>query len=84
MAAHTPRAEAIVDLDALRHNVALLAERAATSGAATMAVVKADGYGHGALPVARAALEAGAGLARLVLARRGARAARGPASPRRS
>ncbi len=61
MAAHTPRAEAIVDLDALRHNVTLLAERAATSGAATMAVVKADGYGHGALPVARAALEAGAG-----------------------
>ncbi|HEY7594676.1 MAG TPA: alanine racemase [Actinophytocola sp.] len=60
MAAHPPRAEAIVDLDALRHNVTLLAERAAASGAATMAVVKADGYGHGALPVARAALEAGA------------------------
>jgi alanine racemase len=58
MAAHPPRAEALVDLDALRHNVTLLAERAA--GAATMAVVKADGYGHGALPVARAALEAGA------------------------
>ena len=61
MAAHPPRAEAIVDLDALRHNVTLLAGRAAASGAATMAVVKADGYGHGALPVARAALEAGAG-----------------------
>lgn len=60
MAAHPPRAEAIVDLDALRHNVTLLAERAAASGAATMAVVKADGYGHGALPVARAALDAGA------------------------
>jgi alanine racemase len=58
MAAHPPRAEALVDLDALRHNVTLLAERAA--GADTMAVVKADGYGHGALPVARAALEAGA------------------------
>jgi alanine racemase len=58
MAAHPPRAEALVDLDALRHNVTLLAERAA--GAATMAVVKADGYGHGALPVARAALEGGA------------------------
>ncbi|HYQ69150.1 alanine racemase [Actinophytocola sp.] len=53
-----PRAEVVVDLDAIRHNVALLAARA--SGAATMAVVKADGYGHGALPVARAALEAGA------------------------
>ena len=47
-----------MDLDAIRHNVALLAARA--PGAATMAVVKADGYGHGALPVARAALEAGA------------------------
>jgi alanine racemase len=53
-----PRAEVVVDLDAIRHNVALLSTRA--SGAVTMAVVKADGYGHGALPVARAALEAGA------------------------
>jgi len=53
-----PRAEVLVDLDAIRHNVALLAARA--PGAATMAVVKADGYGHGALPVARAALDAGA------------------------
>ncbi|MFL6122290.1 alanine racemase [Actinophytocola sp.] len=52
------RAEVVVDLDAIRHNVALLAARAA--GAAVMAVVKADGYGHGALPVAKAALEAGA------------------------
>jgi alanine racemase len=55
-----PRAEAVIDLDAVRHNVALLAERAARSGAATMAVVKADGYGHGAAEVARAALSAGA------------------------
>lgn len=55
---HVPRAEVVVDLDAIRHNVALLSTRAA--GAATMAVVKADGYGHGALPVARAALQAGA------------------------
>ncbi|SFQ25756.1 alanine racemase [Amycolatopsis arida] len=55
-----PRAEVVIDLAAVRHNVALLAGRAAASGAATMAVVKADGYGHGALPVARAALAAGA------------------------
>ncbi|MFP5069728.1 alanine racemase [Pseudonocardia nantongensis] len=55
-----PRAEAVVDLDAVRHNVTLLADRAAASGAATMIVVKADGYGHGAAGVARAALEAGA------------------------
>lgn len=54
------RAEVVVDLDAIRHNVELLVRRAAESGAQTMVVVKADGYGHGALPVARAALQAGA------------------------
>lgn len=54
------RAEVVVDLDAIRHNVSLLAGLAADSGAATMATVKADGYGHGAVPVARAAIEAGA------------------------
>jgi alanine racemase len=47
-----------VDLDALRHNVALLAQRVAP--AALCAVVKADAYGHGAVPVARAAIGAGA------------------------
>ncbi|MBW0106660.1 alanine racemase [Pseudonocardia sp. KRD291] len=56
-----PRAEAVVDLDAVRHNVALLSGTAARSGAATMVVVKADGYGHGAAEVGRAALESGAG-----------------------
>ena len=45
-----------VDLDAIRHNVRLLKPAASE----LMAVVKADGYGHGAVPVARAALEAGA------------------------
>lgn len=54
------RADLRVDLDAVRGNVRLLAGMARESGAATMAVVKADGYGHGAVPVARAALEAGA------------------------
>ena len=54
------RAETVIDLDAVRYNVRLLAARAAGSGAATMAVVKADGYGHGAVAVASAALEAGA------------------------
>ncbi|MDP9070008.1 MAG: alanine racemase, partial [Actinomycetota bacterium] len=47
-----------VDLDAVRHNAAALARLAAP--AALCAVVKADGYGHGAVPVAVAALEAGA------------------------
>ncbi len=49
---------ALVDLAAVRHNVALLREKAA--GAQLMAVVKADAYGHGMVPCAVAALEAGA------------------------
>ncbi|MDQ0405817.1 alanine racemase [Streptomyces sp. NBC_01723] len=52
------RARAEIDLAALRANVRALRERA--PGAALMAVVKADGYGHGAAPCARAAVEAGA------------------------
>ena len=47
-----------VDLEAIRHNTALLAARAAPAG--LMAVVKADGYGHGSVAVALTALEAGA------------------------
>ncbi|MFR9789561.1 alanine racemase [Streptomyces sp. MB22_4] len=52
------RARAEIDLGALRANVRTL--RARVGDAAVMAVVKADGYGHGALPCARAAVEAGA------------------------
>lgn len=49
----------LVDLDAIRHNVRLL--RAHVSPRTElMAVVKANGYGHGIVPVARAALQAGA------------------------
>jgi len=47
-----------VDLDAIRANVSALCVLAAP--AALLAVVKANGYGHGAVPVARAALDAGA------------------------
>jgi alanine racemase len=47
-----------VDLDAIRANVATLKQRA--GDAAVMAVVKADGYGHGMVPSARAALDGGA------------------------
>lgn len=47
-----------VDLAAIRHNAGLLLREAAP--AALCAVVKADGYGHGAAPVALAALRAGA------------------------
>ena len=49
--------EAVVDLGAIAHNVSVLREYAGP--AQVMAVVKADGYGHGAIPVARAALAAG-------------------------
>ncbi|CAL9503623.1 Alanine racemase [Streptomyces sp. enrichment culture] len=52
------RARAEIDLAALRANVRVLRERA--RGAAVMAVLKADAYGHGALPCARAAVAAGA------------------------
>jgi alanine racemase len=51
------RTEAVVDLGAIRANVATL--KAATP-AEVMAVVKADGYGHGLLASARAALAGGA------------------------
>jgi alanine racemase len=51
------RAEVVVDLDAIAANTAALRERV---GRPLMAVVKADGYGHGMLPAARAALAGGA------------------------
>ena len=54
----TVPAEAVVDLDAVRANVRELGRRAA--GAEVMAVVKADGYGHGLVPCAQAAREGGA------------------------
>jgi alanine racemase len=51
--------QAVIDLDAVAHNVRLLRE-AAGGGARVMAVVKADAYGHGAVQVGRTALAAGA------------------------
>ncbi|MEV0670922.1 alanine racemase [Mycobacterium sp. NPDC050441] len=56
----TPQAspQAMVDLGAIEHNVRLLREHAGR--ARVMAVVKADGYGHGAVEVGKAALAAGA------------------------
>src|SRR5450756_2905187 len=51
-------AQAVIDLAAIRSNVAALAGHAPT--AQVMAVVKADGYGHGLVPSARAALAGGA------------------------
>ncbi len=56
------RAEAVIDLDAIHHNVSVLLATARRSAptAELMAVVKADGYGHGAVPVAGVARRAGA------------------------
>ncbi len=52
------RLTARIDLGAVSHNTRIVAEHAAH--AAVMAVLKADAYGHGALPVARAVLAGGA------------------------
>jgi alanine racemase len=59
-----------IDLAAIAHNVGRLRELAAP--AAVCAVVKADGYGHGAVPVARAALDAGASWLAVALVEEGA------------
>jgi alanine racemase len=58
-----------VDLDAVRHNVRVLTPPTA----ALMAVVKANGYGHGDVEVARAAVEAGAAWLGVALAEEGLR-----------
>ncbi len=55
----TLRALARVNLAAIERNVRRLSDQL-TGGAALCAVVKADGYGHGAVPAARAALAGGA------------------------
>ena len=52
------RSELTIDLGALRRNARVLLR--ALDGSALWAVVKGDGYGHGALDASRAALEAGA------------------------
>jgi alanine racemase len=57
MAAVPPHAEIVVDLAAIRHNVRVLREVTETE---VMVVVKANAYGHGMIPCAKAAREAGA------------------------
>ena len=58
-----------VDLEAIRHNARVLKP----DGAELMAVVKANGYGHGDVEVARAAIEAGATWAGVALVEEGLR-----------
>ncbi len=50
--------EAVIDLDAVASNLGVL--RAASGDVAAMVVVKANAYGHGAVPVARTVVESGA------------------------
>ncbi len=58
MSVLAPLREAVVDLSAIRRNLGTLREAIGTPH--TIAVVKANAYGHGAVPVARAALAGGA------------------------
>lgn len=55
----SPRSSVLIDLAAVRHNVTHLRALLAPGGRMLVAV-KADGYGHGTLPVAQAATAAGA------------------------
>ena len=64
------RTWAEIDLGAVRHNVRTLERKAPNSR--LMAVVKADGYGHGATKVARACIEAGADSLAVVTVEEGA------------
>jgi alanine racemase len=54
---HAARAEVVIDLDAIAANTSVLRDRVRRP---LMAVVKADGYGHGLVPAARAVLAGGA------------------------
>ena len=53
-----PRSEITIDLRAIRRNAQVLLDR--LDGSELWAVVKDDGYGHGAVDAARAALDGGA------------------------
>ncbi len=59
MANNTHLTWAEIDLEAIKHNIQAI-KSLASPQTQVMAVVKANAYGHGALPVARAALQAGA------------------------
>ena len=60
-----------IDLSAIRHNVGVM-RACLAEGVKFLAVVKADGYGHGAVKVARAALEAGADMLAVAIPEEGA------------
>ena len=60
-----------IDLDAIAHNVALIAAEVAP--ASLCAVVKADAYGHGDVPVAETALASGASRLAVAMVEEGVR-----------
>ena len=62
--------QAVVDLTAIAHNIKIL-KRRTTAPAMFMAVVKANAYGHGILPVAQSAVNAGADWLGVALAEEG-------------
>ncbi|MGH3091652.1 MAG: alanine racemase [Gaiellaceae bacterium] len=74
------RSTITIDLGALRRNVARLRE--AAGPAELWAVVKADAYGHGAVPCARAVLEAGASALCVATAAEGAELREALSGPR--
>ncbi|MCX8032171.1 MAG: alanine racemase [Thermoleophilia bacterium] len=55
----SPRSSVLIDLDAIRHNVAYIKSRLKPQ-TQLLVPVKADAYGHGMLPVSQAAIAAGA------------------------
>lgn len=65
-----PRNIRIIDAEAVRHNMAAM-RNAVPRSAKIMAVVKADGYGHGAETVARSALAGGAEMLAVAAAEEG-------------
>ncbi|HQR45817.1 MAG TPA: alanine racemase [Thermoanaerobaculia bacterium] len=67
---------AVVDLDALAGNFRTL-RRALPPGVAVMPVVKADGYGHGAIPVGQRLVEEGAGILAVAVVEEGVELRRG-------
>ena len=46
------RVHAVIDLDAICHNIREV-KRVVGEGVKVMPVIKADGYGHGAVPIAK-------------------------------
>ena len=75
-----PRSRFTIDVGAVRRNAARLVD--VLDGAELWAVVKADGYGHGALDASRAALAGGARALCVATVAEGARLRSGMAEPR--